>query len=168
LGKLTKGGCGAVKKINAPALEQESESQQIQLKRESAPIDKTATISYEGQDKEILYHLAHAEAGASSAEGIENVVWTVLNRVNSPQFPNSIAGVAYQPSQFANIGQPGNWSNNPNDFVKTIVDQAYEQYINHPESTHDALFFHGPGFGIDWSGSHNFLFKDETGNTFYK
>lgn len=50
---------------------------------------------------ELLAQLVHAEAGNQSFEGKYLVAEVVLNRVESPDFPDSISEVIYQDGQFS-------------------------------------------------------------------
>ncbi len=56
---------------------------------------------------EMLAILVEAEAGNQSLEGKRLVVDVVLNRVDSPDFPNTIAEVIFQENQFACINDGG-------------------------------------------------------------
>lgn len=54
-------------------------------------------------DMELLAQLVEAEAGDQSLEGMRLVVDVVLNRVDSPNFPDTIEDVIYQNNQFSVI-----------------------------------------------------------------
>lgn len=55
------------------------------------------------QDIKLLALLCMAEAEGESERGKRLVIDTVLNRVDSKQFPNSISGVIYQKNQFSSM-----------------------------------------------------------------
>ncbi|MCK8824244.1 cell wall hydrolase [Fuchsiella alkaliacetigena] len=66
------------------------------------------SISYDLEDVsqselDLLARLIHAEARGEPYKGQVAVGAVVLNRVNSPQFPNSIREVIYQSGQFAPV-----------------------------------------------------------------
>lgn len=65
--------------------------------------DDTIQVSYE--DAQRLMKIAWAEAGNQGLEGQLHVMEVVWNRVNSPDYPNSIEEVIKQPHQFET------WSN---------------------------------------------------------
>lgn len=69
------------------------------------------TYSYSATDDEImlLARVAEAEAGYVE-EGRRYVIDTILNRVDSDIFPNTIAGVVYQKNQFAVITTGAIWN----------------------------------------------------------
>ena len=60
--------------------------------------DSTIQISYE--DAQRLMKIAYAEAGTQGIDGQLRVMQVVWNRVQSPDFPDSIEGVISQPHQF--------------------------------------------------------------------
>ena len=72
----------------------------------SSPSDYTVSedtvyISYE--DAQILLRITEAEAGNCSIEERALVMATVLNRVESKDFPNTIEGVVFQKRQFSPV-----------------------------------------------------------------
>lgn len=52
-------------------------------------------------DMELLALLAYAEAGNQGLRGMQLVCDVVMNRVDSPRFPNTVEEVIYQPGQFS-------------------------------------------------------------------
>lgn len=61
---------------------------------------------YAESDLNLLARVINGEAAGESYVGKVAVAAVVLNRVRSPQFPNTVAGVIYQPWQFSCVG---NW-----------------------------------------------------------
>lgn len=57
-------------------------------------------IDISESDIELLCKITMAEAGGEGELGIRLVIDTVLNRVDSEYFPNTISGVVYQTNQF--------------------------------------------------------------------
>lgn len=55
-------------------------------------------VSYE--DAQMLMKIAQAEAGNQGIEGMAAVMRVVLNRVSSPNYPDSVEEVITQPYQF--------------------------------------------------------------------
>lgn len=69
------------------------------------------------------------------------VVAVVMNRVNSPQFPNTIEGVLTQPSQFSGYWACNyEWSN-----VTDNVREGVNYYFAHQEEFGNWLYFEGDG-----------------------
>lgn len=68
---------------------------------------------WDGDDSYLLAKIAECEAGNQSVETRAKVILTVLNRVWSPQFPDSIEEVIYQKVngvwQFSPLASGGSW-----------------------------------------------------------
>ena len=65
-------------------------------------VEDEAPVSSYGSDLDLLAALVWAEAGDQPIpEGLCYVCDVVLNRVDSPAWPNTIADVIYQPGQFS-------------------------------------------------------------------
>lgn len=133
-----------------------------QLKLEKARIEKLNTLSYE--EWEYLYRVARAEAGANSKEGQKNVIYVVLNRINSDKFPSTIEEVIFQkePARQFSCVWDGNFDNvEISEFTVENVQEAYLDYEEN-KSAEGALFFTRGKFAYE------FLFTDEVGHNFYK
>ena len=55
------------------------------------------------RDAQILMRIATAEAENQHCEGMYLVMTVVLNRVNSPNYPDTIEGVVFQDRQFSSV-----------------------------------------------------------------
>lgn len=65
-------------------------------------VENEAPVASDGSDLNLLAALVWAEAGDQPIpEGLCYVCDVVLNRVDSPAWPNTIADVIYQPGQFS-------------------------------------------------------------------
>lgn len=70
------------------------------------------------------------------------VVACVMNRVNNPQFPNTIEGVLTQPYQFS-----GYWASS--SYYSTVTDSciaAVDYYFAHTDEFGSYLYFEGDGY----------------------
>ncbi|MCQ6278847.1 cell wall hydrolase [Bacillus sp. EB600] len=94
-------------------------------------------------DKELMARLVHAEAVGEPYAGKVAVATVILNRVKSPDFPNSISGVIYQisnghyaftPVQDGRINQPADAAS------KKAVNEA----IAFSGRGNGSLFFYNP------------------------
>ncbi len=95
--------------------------------------------SRSGVDRYLLARLIHAEAEAEPYIGKVAVGAVVLNRIESPKFPNTLAGVLYQPLAFESVAN-GRVYNNPNsDSIRAAGDA-----INGWDPTGGCLFFFNP------------------------
>jgi len=95
-------------------------------------------------ERETLAKLVHAEAGGEPMAGKIAVASVVLNRVNSPEFPNTIHDVIYQPGQFT-PAQNGMINNTPDEVDYQSVDQAF---ANRDQNT-KSLYFYNPTIATD-------------------
>lgn len=73
--------------------------------QESAPQDVVCEIdtNISDDDIELIALVTMAEAEGECEEGKRLVIDTILNRVNSDSFPNTVYEVVYQPSQFSSM-----------------------------------------------------------------
>lgn len=87
---------------------------------------------------QLLARLINGEARGEPYQGQVAVGAVILNRVKSPEFPNTIAGVIYQKGQFTCVtdGQ----FNKPIDKNSTIY-KAAKEAMNGADPTNGALFF---------------------------
>ncbi|MFW6023040.1 MAG: spore cortex-lytic enzyme [Halanaerobiaceae bacterium] len=90
-------------------------------------------------DVEMIARLVHAEARAEPFEGQVAVAAVLLNRVESPSFPNSISGVIYQPLAFESVAN-GQFNLPATDENRKAARSA----LNGWDPTHGCLFFWNP------------------------
>ncbi|MCL6589752.1 MAG: cell wall hydrolase [Firmicutes bacterium] len=87
----------------------------------------------------LLARLIYAEAGAEPYVGMVAVGGVVLNRVENPKFPKSIAGVIYQPHAFESVS---------NGFINrtpsTAAQKAAQDALNGWDPSGGALYFFNP------------------------
>lgn len=121
--------------------------------------------SINAEDKYLLAKIAMAEAEDEPFETKEYVVLTVLNRVESNKFANSVRGVIYEPRQFTPI-YDGRWNAvEPSADCWAAVDEVMSLT---EDPSQGALYFEASKKGSSWHSRHlTYLFK--SGKTrFYK
>ena len=96
------------------------------------PISGGGSSGGGGGDLDLLARLISAEARGEPYEGQVAVGAVVLNRVDHPSFPNSIAGVIYQPGAFSCLDD--------GHFYEPVAESAYR-------AAQDAMNGWDPGFG---------------------
>jgi len=89
---------------------------------------------------ELLARVVAAEAQGEPYAGQVAVAAVILNRVNSPQFPNSISGVVYQPLAFESVSNGLIWRRQPGPEAYNAARDA----LNGWDPTYGALFFWNP------------------------
>lgn len=77
-------------------------SQPFCVQARSEPPKETIEVTYE--EAQELLKIAWCEAGNQGIIGQQCVMSVIINRVNSPDFPNSIHDVIFQDNQFATAG----------------------------------------------------------------
>ncbi|NLM10640.1 MAG: spore cortex-lytic enzyme SleB [Clostridiaceae bacterium] len=125
------------------------------------------TISYAQatrvSDEQLIARAINGEARGEPYEGQVAVGAVILNRVASPDFPNTVAGVIYQPGAFTAVSD--GQINVPIDPDSTVV-KAARDAINGWDPTGGSLYYWNPQTATSkwiWSrqiikviGKHNF------------
>lgn len=95
--------------------------------------------STNSSDLNLLARLVHAEARGESYTGQVAVAAVVLNRVKNSSFPNSVAGVIYQPGAFSVVSD-GQINLAPNATAKKAAQDA----INGWDPSYGAIYYFNP------------------------
>lgn len=95
--------------------------------------------SVSNSDLNLLAHLVYAEARGEPYAGQVGVAAVVLNRVKSSKFPNSVAGVIYQPGAFDAVGD-GQINYSPN----TTAVNAARDALNGWDPTYGSIYYFNP------------------------
>ena len=125
-------------------------------------------------EKEILCQIVEAEVtGTGSSFGTSDdvvrmckfrVARVVINRVLSPNFPNSVEGVVFQKNQFSPLIDGRYYKVKVTDLTREAVEMALDKSV--PDDIPGALFFtSGKGFS---SRRLSYIKTDEVGHKFYK
>ena len=99
----------------------------------------TSSSTYNNNDLYLLAKLVHSEARGESYTGQVAVGAVVLNRIKSSKFPNTIAGVIYQPRAFTAIND-GQFNLEPNQTAY----QAARDAMNGWDPTYGAVYYYNP------------------------
>lgn len=100
---------------------------------------KSDDSSASSNDLYLLAKCVHAEARGEGYTGQVAVAAVILNRVESPDFPNTIAGVIYQPWAFTAVND-GQINLEPNQTAYNAARDA----LNGWDPTYGALFYYNP------------------------
>lgn len=134
-----------------------------QLTKEIEQLNKSLKLSqYSDEEIEILCRVAEAEAGKNKPNAQANVVFVILNRVNSERFPNDITSVVHSPGQFAVINNGAYKAVKITPELKETINHALLDY--EPEKSADGALF----FARGRTPGREFLFKDDVGHIFEK
>jgi len=99
----------------------------------------SSSSSYNNNDLYLLAKLVHSEARGEPYVGQVAVAAVVLNRVDDSRFPNTIAGVIYQPWAFTAIND-GQFNLEPNNSAY----QAARDALNGWDPTYGAVYYYNP------------------------
>ncbi|MFQ6724504.1 MAG: spore cortex-lytic enzyme [Clostridia bacterium] len=99
----------------------------------------SSASSYNNNDLYLLAKLVHSEARGETYTGQVAVAAVVLNRVDDSRFPNTIAGVIYQPWAFTAIND-GQFNLEPNQTAY----QAARDAMNGWDPTYGAVYYYNP------------------------
>lgn len=108
------------------------------------------------EDIDLIARLVWAEARGESERGQQAVAEVILNRLNSPDFPNSVRDILYAPDQFRTVSQLDKATPSQTQF------KAVERAIYGPYVLPENVFYFGqemPNFNV-WGtiGGHVFCF----------
>ncbi len=105
------------------------------------PTKTVAQTQRSASDVQLLARAVNGEARGEIYEGQVAVAAVILNRVKHPSFPNTIAGVIYQPGAFTAVddGQ----INEPIAENSTVY-KACEDAMNGWDPTYGAIYYFNP------------------------
>ncbi|WP_209121262.1 cell wall hydrolase [Alkalihalobacillus sp. BA299] len=124
--------------ININETSNSSEAMSIEEKNHSTEVNLEVSLSVAEID--LLARIVRAEAQTEPFEGKVAVADVVLNRVESPQFPNTIKKVIYQRGQFQPVAN--GQINKPAD--KESIKAVYAALSNMRNIARGSLFFYNP------------------------
>lgn len=99
----------------------------------------SSSSSISSSDLNLLAKCVYAEARGESYVGQVAIAAVVLNRVESPSFPNTIAGVIYQPYAFTAVDD-GQINLTPN----STAYKAAQDALNGWDPTYGAIYYYNP------------------------
>jgi len=114
-------------------------------------------------ESELLARIVHAESKGEPYIGQVAVAAVILNRIDNPDFPNTLAGVIYQPGAFEPVMNGTINQEVPKD---ASARKAAQEALNGYDPTGGCLYFFNPNTATSkwiWSktivktiGKHNF------------
>ena len=111
-------------------------------------ITYAASNSNSESDVQLIARAINGEARGESYEGQVAVGAVILNRVKNPDFPNTIAGVIYQPGAFTAVSD--GQINVPIDENSTVV-KAARDALNGWDPTNGCIYYFNPNTATsDW------------------
>lgn len=96
-------------------------------------------IGYKNSDVNLLARLVNAEARGEPYRGQVAVAAVVLNRIKSPEFPNTIPDIIYQPAAFSSVAD-----GQINLAPSSSAIRAAQEAMSGADPAYGALFFFNP------------------------
>lgn len=116
---------------------------------------ETYSANYSDSDIQLIARCVNGEARGEPFEGQVAVAAVILNRVEHPSFPNTIAGVIYQPGAFTAVSD--GQINVPID-PKSTVYKACRDAIAGWDPTGGAIYYFNPNTATNkWIWSRKLL-----------
>mgnify|MGYP005771183091 CR=1 FL=1 len=113
----------------------------------------SSSSSYSSNDRYLLAKVIYAEARGESYTGQVAIGAVVLNRVEDSRFPNTIAGVIYQPWAFTAVND-GQINLEPNATAYQAADDA----LNGWDPTYGSIYYYNPETATsDWIWSTTYV-----------
>lgn len=134
------GGVDTSKQKSTTGSKQTFQGQQWS-KKEEAPKPTAANVpsGFSQNDIRLMANAVHGEARGESYVGQVAVAAVILNRIDSPSFPNTVSGVIFEPQAFTAVSDGQIWLT-PNEQAKKAVIDA----INGWDPTGGALYYFNP------------------------
>ncbi|WP_395940630.1 spore cortex-lytic enzyme [Bacillus sp. HMF5848] len=106
---------------------------------QASPTAVNMPNGFSQNDIQLMANAVHGEARGEPYVGQVAVAAVILNRVNSPTFPNTVAGVIFEPRAFTAVADGQIWLT-PNEQSKKAVVDA----INGWDPSGNALYYFNP------------------------
>lgn len=149
---------------DAPATPTKNEVKQV-VKATNISSKKSYKYNLSEADKVALQKVALAEAKCDGVKGMALVMKVILNRLDSPKFPNSVTAIVAQKNQFSTYY-------NGNYHKAKLCDEsreALELVLTGWDESHGALYFeHNPNGKATWQRKHLTTLFTYKGHTFSK
>lgn len=122
--------------------QQQNQQQQTQNQDAATPAEPTAVNVPNGfsqNDIQLMANAVYGEARGEPYVGQVAVAAVILNRVNSPTFPNTVSGVIFEPRAFTAVADGQIWLT-PNETAKRAVMDA----MNGWDPSSNASYYFNP------------------------
>ncbi|MRX71023.1 spore cortex-lytic enzyme [Bacillus lacus] len=123
--------------------EQAQPDQQAQPEEQAEPQQQNAAVNmpegFSQNDIQLMANAVYGEARGEPYVGQVAVAAVILNRLNSPTFPNTISGVIFEPRAFTAVADGQIWLT-PNERAKEAVMDA----INGWDPSENAMYYFNP------------------------
>ena len=126
------------------------------------------SLDFSDEEIEMLQRITEAECTGQSIEAKENVVSAIINRILDLNFPDTMSEIVFQDGQFSPISDGRYYSVDITKDTIEAVDNILKDGVKH-----EGIFFCNMKdvkllSKKNWFKNLEFLFKDDSGHSFYK
>jgi N-acetylmuramoyl-L-alanine amidase len=125
---------------NSTATTPERKSVQVSRDNATRTVTRNGNVKITEREMELLARLVYAEGRGEPYEGQVAIAAVVLNRVESPEFPNTVREVIYAPNAFSPVHDGGLSSAKANESTRNAVRNAVAGH----DPTNGSLYFFNP------------------------
>lgn len=104
-----------------------------------ASSSSTGRLSVTNHERELMARAVYSEARGEPFQGQVAVAAVIINRVNHPEFPNTVSGVIYEPWAFTAVHDGQFWLT-PNQTAFAAVEEA----LAGSDPSGGAIFYYNP------------------------
>lgn len=150
-----------IEEVNTDPVPVEVEIKEVEVV-EQASTEETVNyrIFLNNEEKELLCRTVYCESGNQSIETQEMVALTIINRLESDKFPDTLHDVIYQKNQY----EVTTWNGFENYGWTEQVEQAVENALIENIHPSDMYYFRNGyyhGFGVPYMQSGDLYFSTE-------
>ena len=149
-----------IEEVNADPVPVEVEVKEVEVVEQASTEETVFRILLNKEERELLCRIVYCEAGNQSIEVQEMVALTILNRLESDKFPDTLHDVIYQKNQY----EVTTWSGFENYGCTEQVEQAVENALIENRHPSDMYYFRNGyyhSFGVPYMQSGDLYFSTE-------
>ena len=149
-----------IEEVNVDPVPVEVEVKEVEVVEQASTEETVCRILLNKEERELLCRTVYCEAGNQSIETQEMVALTILNRLESDKFPDTLHDVIYQKNQY----EVTTWSGFENYGWTEQVEQAVENSLIENRHPSDMYYFRNGyyhSFGVPYMQSGDLYFNTE-------
>lgn len=149
-----------IEEVNTDPVPVEVEVKEVEVVEQASTEETVYRILLNKEEKELLCRTVYCEAGNQSAETQEMVALTILNRLESDKFPDTLHDVIYQKNQY----EVTTWNGFENYGWTKQVEHAVENALTENNYPSDMYYFRNGyyhSFGVPYMQSGDLYFSTE-------
>ena len=149
-----------IEEVNTDPVPVEVEVKEVEVVEQESTEETVYRVSLNKEERELLYRTVYCESGNQSIEAQEMVALTILNRLESDKFPDTLHDVIYQKNQY----EVTEWNGFESYGWTEQVEQAVENALIENRHPSDMYYFRNGyyhSFGVPYMQSGDLYFSTE-------